>query len=261
MRSKFPCVYFVVVLVILKCGVEAFFLSSSCSRSRSARLSSTSKLMSTKSGKSSATDKGEKVLAKNRRDLWKEISSLEKQAVDVLSSESVDGIKSRKEAFKLLSKSVALKKNDAFMILASKYSEAQTQEKTGDNDTEKNRDDDMDILEEMYKVGLPPHLEYIVSSRRIKAGLDQAPVQEEDEEGTVVTEAEAVVDEITGGEKGEIEEIEEFVQCEEVEEESTVSEVITEKVRVRVQVSLILRFKGLSFSRHCWHLISCGVVH
>ncbi len=75
-----------------------------------------------------SSDQGaNEMLEKNRNDLWKEISSLEKEAMDILvkpHSTIDEKDKKRVEAYKLLSKSVGLKRNDSFMMLANSYADA-----------------------------------------------------------------------------------------------------------------------------------------
>lgn len=75
-----------------------------------------------------AADKApSEMLEKNRQDLWKEISSLEKEAMDILvkpSSTTDEKDEKRIEAYKLLSKSMGLKRNDSFMMLANSYADA-----------------------------------------------------------------------------------------------------------------------------------------
>jgi len=89
-----------------------------------------------------------------RKELWKEISNLERQAVEMLSS-GVDGDKSVDDAMKLLSKSVGLKRNDPFLKLADEYSSATNEGKT--EVCEK-------LLLEMRAAGLPPHISGLVKT-------------------------------------------------------------------------------------------------
>ena len=76
----------------------------------SARLDLSSKLTL-----KASEDPGELLLEKNRRELWKEISSLEREAMEILSASYTSAAEQKEkkvEAYKLLSKSVGLKSND-----------------------------------------------------------------------------------------------------------------------------------------------------
>jgi hypothetical protein len=79
----------------------------------------------------------------DRRELWKQVSRLEREAVDLLGGGSSD------EAFKLLSRSQALKKTDPFLQLASAYSLAETAGNTEECER---------LLAAMRNAGVPPHL-------------------------------------------------------------------------------------------------------
>ena len=103
--------------------------------------------------------------AEARKELWKEISKLEKQAVELLSTDSSN---SQTEAMKLLSKSVGLKRNDPFLRLADQYSIAAEDGNTEDCER---------ILGEMRTAGLPPH----ISSLAKTGGLATVVVEENDE--------------------------------------------------------------------------------
>jgi hypothetical protein len=58
--------------------------------------------------------------AQDRKELWKTISNLERKAVDLLTTGEEKNIE---EAYKLLSQSVYLKKDDPFLQLAANYGE------------------------------------------------------------------------------------------------------------------------------------------
>ena len=131
-----------------------------------------------------------------RKELWKEISKLERQAVELLSTTGSDGgsEQAMDDAMKLLSKSVGLKRNDPFLKLATEYSIAH-----GDGNTAECER----IMTEMRTAGLPPHI-----SSLVKAGGDAAS-------------ADAVG-------------LEELGEPEDVDPGSTFSDTVTEKVRVKV---------------------------
>jgi ApaG protein len=90
-------------------------------------------------------------LIKERNELWKSISSLEKEAVALASSN--DGNKLI-ESCKLFSKSIALKKTDPFIALAEDYNNAMERH----DDIESSR-----LLAAMSLAGLPPHLASLIS--------------------------------------------------------------------------------------------------
>ncbi len=213
---------FYAILALLGSSVEAFVVNRP-----STKTSGFSRLkMGTKPGPSSADEEETKDSVRSRRDLWKEIGSLERQAVDVLTNSAGDSAESRKEAFKLLSKSVGLKKSDTFLLLANQYVDAS--EMKGDA-----KDAD-DILEEMYKIGLPPHIKYIVSQRRSESGIDRvnSSNSKDDEISSTASDADGS-NEPTGStekKKGA-----DLIVLEEIDEESTFSEQVTEKIRIRVQ--------------------------
>ena len=84
---------------------------------------------------------------KEREELWKTISQLEKKAVTILSEE--EGSAYLEDAYKLLAQSVNLKNTDPFLILVDQYNSAVEQK-----DEEKMKL----LLDEMRKVHVPPHL-------------------------------------------------------------------------------------------------------
>jgi len=89
----------------------------------------------------------------DRKDLWKSISTTEKQAVELLTTGEE---KKSEEAYKLLAKSLLLKKSDPFIKLATAYNNAIENE----DEPECER-----ILQEMKNVGVPPHLANISSKK------------------------------------------------------------------------------------------------
>lgn len=92
----------------------------------------------------------------NRKQLWKSISGLEKEAVSLIVSGTEEKIT---EAFKLFSKSIIMKKSDPFIQLAEAFNEA----------SEKNDKQEMSrLLSAMHSVGLPPHLSSLVANNSKK---------------------------------------------------------------------------------------------
>lgn len=89
----------------------------------------------------------------DRKDLWKSISKLEKEAIDLLSSGNQENVET---AHKLLSKSVKMKQNDPFLQLAAAYATAEENK----DDTECDR-----ILAAMKNVGVPPHIAGLATRR------------------------------------------------------------------------------------------------
>lgn len=87
-----------------------------------------------------------------RKELWKNISNLEKRAVDALSAQNV-GDSDRDEALKLFAQSVSTKNNDPFIQLAVQYNDALARQDAREAER---------IFTSMKLVGLPPHLNAIV---------------------------------------------------------------------------------------------------
>ena len=158
---------------------------------------------------SAKAQNGKGLLEKNRRELWKEISSLEREAMEILSATytSTEEQKEKKvEAYKLLSKSAGLKKNDSFMQLTSEYSKA---EETGDNVEIKI------ILEKMQEIGLPPHIASLVDAQRKKKEVSAAKASDDQVEAAVGSGASDV-------------------EYEQVDMNLCESETTTEKIRVKI---------------------------
>lgn len=108
-----------------------------------------------------------------RKDLWKKISTLEKNAVKLLSSGSED---SMKDAFIALSESASLKQKDPFVQLMQAYNHAKSTNNIAE--TEK-------ILDAMKNAGLPPHLSQLVGAQREKSLITvDAEVAEEVDPGS-----------------------------------------------------------------------------
>lgn len=115
-----------------------------------------------------------KIISENdRKSMWKSISNLEKNAVELLIE---GGENSVEEAFKLLAQSVKLKSEDPFLYLANQYSLA----------TESNNVEEMErIMKSMKESGVPPHLASLVS-RQSKTSLESedSELNEEVDPGT-----------------------------------------------------------------------------
>ena len=103
----------------------------------------------------------------DRKELWKTISSLEKQAVDILST----GDDSRsKEAFQILCNSILLKEKDPFLKLAHEYAVANDKHDLVECES---------LLTQMKTVGLPPHLAKI-SQRKSTLNINMDNFEEVD---------------------------------------------------------------------------------
>lgn len=128
-------------------------------------------------GTSSSTRKNPFVLAASkessdlseteRKELWKSISALEKQAVDLLCKGEENDIE---HAYKLFAQSVTLKKTDPFLQLADQYSHAEAEDNTEKCQT---------IMTEMKTVSVPPHLSSLAELK--KKSLKADSLDEEDD--------------------------------------------------------------------------------
>lgn len=81
-----------------------------------------------------------------RKELWKKVSNLERQAVELL---SFGDSSKNEEAFKLLSQSAKLKSQDPFLQLSEAYNQAVENKNQAECDR---------ILAAMKNAGLPPHI-------------------------------------------------------------------------------------------------------
>lgn len=147
----------------------------------------------------SGVDEPKTLTDMDRKDLWKSISTLEKQAVDLLCEGQDEDIE---EAYKLFSQSVSLKKSDPFLQLADSYAEAEA---------ESNDEKCKIILTAMKSVNVPPHLSTLAALKRktIKVDADGDDDDEaDDNQGSGVEE--------------------------DVDPGSTFSDTVTEKIRVKV---------------------------
>lgn len=149
----------------------------------------------------------------SRNELWKEISRLEKEAVEMLSVATENDTSKKEEAFKLLARSIALKKEDPFIILAEEYSQATLNKDENSQET---------IITKMDDAGLPPHVANIVNDAIIVPNRDT----------TITTDGAAQEDSI-----------ESSLSDDDVDLSSTFSDTVTEKIRVKVN-----SFYGTSLS-------------
>lgn len=140
-----------------------------------------------------------------RKELWKKISNLEREAVELLSNPSpVDAEQDRETAYKLLAQSVVLKKQDPFVELAEDYSAASLMS------------DDAacsDLLIKMEESGLPPHID-----SKVRTTIVSQKVEGEEGEG----EGASARDEPFS------------LEDKDVDLSSTFSDTVTEKIRVKV---------------------------
>lgn len=152
---------------------------------------------------SSVDAAGNTMSESERKDLWKSISSLERQAVEILLEIDSDDSKAAKEeeVFKLLAESTILKSKDPFLALASRYEQAKANN---------NSDELQQIISNMKAAKLPPHLSSMVEnlSGRSKPSTST--------EGAAPTSLASPA------------------EIEDVDPGSTFSDTVTEKIRVKV---------------------------
>ncbi len=142
-----------------------------------------------------------------RKELWKKISNMEREAVELLSNPSpVDAKQDRDSAYKLLAQSTVLKKQDPFVELAEDYSAASLVSDEAACS---------DLLVKMEESGLPPHIESKVRATTVPQ---------------VVVEGGEDSSEGGGSTSGEISSLED----DDVDLSSTFSDTVTEKIRVKV---------------------------
>jgi ApaG protein len=89
-----------------------------------------------------------------RRDLWKNVSNLEKKAIEMLGKNTNPTEVDKDEALKLLAKSFAVKSTDPFVQLAHEYNIAIDRHDKIEADR---------VLQLMKTVGLPPHISAVIS--------------------------------------------------------------------------------------------------
>lgn len=134
-----------------------------------------------------------------RKELWKAVSGMERQAIQGLSSRSSTE-EERDEAWKLLALSVGMKNSDPFIKLSQQYAKAV---RLGD------QIDMARIFEAIKLAGLPPHIDNIVN-------------QQPPPERTSSTTSSSITLE------------NERVEMEDVDPGSMFSDTVTEKIRVKI---------------------------
>ena len=107
--------------------------------------------------------------AVQRKELWKDISKLEKRAVALLQEGNEE---SDEEAYKLFAESVCKKKMDPFIDLSEKYGAAVKDGILSEEATNS-------FLREVKKVGLPPHLTALGKKADLLATNEEEEVHEE----------------------------------------------------------------------------------
>ena len=114
----------------------------------------------------------------DRKELWKSISKLEKNAIELLSSSSSEeeNSKNHDEAYRLLAQSAYLKSSDPFLQLATSYTEALEAK----NDEECDR-----LLAAMRLADVPPHIAGMVAKKQeINARADSTESEEDVDAGS-----------------------------------------------------------------------------
>ena len=143
----------------------------------------------------------------DRKKLWKQISQLEQEAVELLSNCGDEDNDQKEKAFGMLAQSVVLKNKDPFINLADSYSKASV-----NSDEEECKS----LLIQMEDIGLPPHLESKMSTTIIPS-----VVATEGEEGSNDGNAIDTVDLAA-------------LSDDDIDLSSTFSDTVTEKIRVKV---------------------------
>ena len=144
-----------------------------------------------------------------RKELWKKISSLERQAVELLLDIDSTDAKCDKEdeVFKLLAESSELKSKDPFLSLCTIYSRAKAEK-----DTAKMQE----IIEQMKVAKLPPHLSGMVENLSGRSSVAAS---------TAIAASANSGDSVSPISS---------VEIEEVDPGSTFSDTVTDKIRVKV---------------------------
>jgi hypothetical protein len=140
------------------------------------------------------------LMEKNRIELWKEVSKMEKKAVELLTEGSDASVAA---AVKLLADSVNLKRQDPFIALAENYGPV-----LAENGTSPLSMDQM--VAEMKAAGVPPHLTSLAKQLSLSPSLlsSSSSLSTTDANGAWV--------------------------LEEVDLSKTFSDTVTEKIRVKV---------------------------
>lgn len=162
-------------------------------------------------GLSMVSDEKDQMTEQERKDLWKKISQLERDAITKLSGKSGSSTTEQQAAYKLLAESVELKQSDPFMRLCSQLTEAQSRNDV--SEVEK-------LLKKMNEVQLPPHIVALAESEAaaIAAGSSSSTSSAGVSNSMVPSSGSGMVG------FGE----------EDVDPGSTFSDTVTEKIRVKV---------------------------
>ena len=99
-----------------------------------------------------------------RKELWKSISNLEKQAVQLLSQGDSRSGDNTEEAYKLFARSISLKNNDPFLKLSAQYSAALE---------EKDSKRCERLLATMKEIGAPPHIKAMIAQIKAQEPADE----------------------------------------------------------------------------------------
>lgn len=143
-----------------------------------------------------------------RKELWKQISNHERQAVQLIAdAEPHDGLSENfREAHRLFAQATTLKASDPYIQLAAKYSEATKREDASESDR---------LLAEMSAVGLPPHVSALAKQvAQASAEGSQADRFDDDHDSMTTDSSFAVEEEVDPG--------------------SVFSDTVTDKIRVKV---------------------------
>lgn len=108
----------------------------------------------------------------DRKDLWKKVSKLEREAVSILSSGDESKVD---EALKAFANSISLKNQDPFLKLSHQYAEASSKNDTAECSR---------LLAEMRKIGLPPHILQLANQRPKTIALVDNDMAEEVDPGS-----------------------------------------------------------------------------
>ena len=148
MLSRFLCIVWLsAALILCANGFVPNTRSFSVQNNNKQKNSCSLPLHSTES----SVESSQKLSSEQRQELWKEISSLERSAVELLSTiDEKKDVDKKAEAYGLLAQSIQMRQKDPFLALADKYSTASLRDEESKC---------VNILSEMEEVGFPPQLE------------------------------------------------------------------------------------------------------
>jgi len=145
-----------------------------------------------------------------RKELWKNVSKMERRAVELLSSEPTEN--SIDEAIRQLANSISSKNNDPFIQLSIQYTAALERQDTAEAER---------LFSEMKQVGLPPHLVHLIersAELRMKEKEQQELLKKEQEvRAANAADGSGILD-----------------APEEIDPSTTFSDTVTEKIRVKI---------------------------